>query len=132
MDFRIFQKANLLTEIGILYLEKKNEGGVNINNVMVIPSDNKSNIKRIMNYTSYLVTSTLRGIFLKSPDIVVASSPPIFTALAGLIVAKLKRAKFVLDIRDIWPESAVQMGSKKCKNHKSFRVAKYYSIKIRT
>lgn len=104
----------------------KNEEGVNINNVIVIPSDNKSNIKRIINYTSYLVASTLRGIFLKSPDIVVASSPPIFAALAGLIVAKFKRAKFVLDIRDIWPESAVQMGS--IKNGKIIKFLEWLEI----
>lgn len=91
--------------------DKKSDAGVNLHNVIVIPSDNKSNIKRILNYTSYFIASTLRGVFLKSPDIVIASSPPIFTALAGLILAKLKGAKFVLDIRDIWPESAVQMGS---------------------
>jgi glycosyltransferase involved in cell wall biosynthesis len=105
---------------------KKIEKNVNIYNVMVIPSDNTSNTKRIMNYTSYLVTSTLRGIFSKSPDIVVASSPPIFTALAGLIVAKLKRAKFVLDIRDIWPESAVQMGS--IKNVKIIKFLEWLEI----
>ena len=90
---------------------KTRREGVNVHNVIVIPSDNKSNFKRISNYTSYLVTSVIKGVFLKSPDVVIATSPPIFAALGGLIIAKLKGAKFVLDVRDIWPESAVQMGS---------------------
>ena len=98
------------------FFRKFVEDGVNVNNVFVIPSDNKSNLKRIVNYTSYLVTSTLRGLILKSPDVVIATSPPIFAALSGLIVAKIKGAKFVLDVRDIWPESAVQMGSIKNKS----------------
>ena len=124
--FPNFPEGKFINRNWYSLFRKKNEEGVNINNVMVIPSDNKSNIKRIINYTSYLVTSTLRGIFLKSPDIVVASSPPIFTALAGLIVAKLKRAKFVLDIRDIWPESAVQMGS--IKNGKIIKFLEWLEI----
>lgn len=90
---------------------KRNLDGVNVYNVIVVPSDNKGNVKRILNYTSYLFSATLRSVFIKSPDVIVATSPPIFVALAGLIVAKIKGAKFVLDIRDIWPESAVQMGS---------------------
>ena len=81
----------------------------------MFPSDNKSNIKRIVNYTSFLIFSFIRGAFLKAPDIVIATSPPIFAALSGLLVAKLKGSKFVLDIRDIWPESAVQMGNIKNK-----------------
>ncbi|MBA6364327.1 glycosyltransferase family 4 protein [Colwellia sp. BRX8-4] len=91
--------------------KRSRQDGVNIHNVIVVPSNNKSNIKRILNYTSYLFTGILKGVFIKSPDVVIATSPPIFAALAGLIVAKLKGAKFVLDVRDIWPESAVQMGS---------------------
>lgn len=85
--------------------------GVDVHNVIVVPSDNKNNIKRIFSYTSYLLSASLRGLFINSPDVVIATSPPIFAALAGLVVAKIKGAKFVLDIRDIWPESAVQMGS---------------------
>lgn len=85
--------------------------GVRINYVFVIPSNNKSNFKRIINYTSYLVSSFLKGLVIKKPDVIVATSPPIFAALSGLLVAKIKGSKFVLDVRDIWPESAVQMGS---------------------
>lgn len=95
--------------------KQSRQDGVNVHNVIVVPSDNKRNIKRIINYTSYLFTAILKGAFMKAPDVVIATSPPIFVALAGLVVTKLKGAKFVLDVRDIWPESAVQMGSIKNK-----------------
>ena len=36
----------------------------------------------------------------------VATSPPLFTALAGRALARLKRAPFVLDVRDLWPAAA--------------------------
>jgi len=106
------------------FFRTRNKSGVKISNVFVIPSNNKSNLKRIINYTSYLITAFIKGIFSKKPDIIVASSPPIFAAIAALIVAKLKRAKFILDIRDIWPESAVQMGS--ISNVKIIKILEYF------
>ena len=42
-------------------------------------------------------------------DIVVATSPPLFTGLAGLMLARLNRAAFVLDVRDLWPAAAVSL-----------------------
>ncbi|MBI1649584.1 glycosyltransferase family 4 protein [Hyphomicrobium sulfonivorans] len=41
------------------------------------------------------------------PEVVWVSSPPLFVAIAGVALAKLARAPLVLDIRDVWPESAV-------------------------
>src|SRR5699024_2787272 len=37
-------------------------------------------------------------------------SPPLFVALGGLIISKIKRTKLIVDIRDIWPDSAVSAG----------------------
>ena len=80
-------------------------------NVLVFPSDNKNNFKRIINYLSYMISSFFFALFNTKKDIYIASSPPIFVAISCLAIAKLKRGKFILDVRDIWPESAIQMGS---------------------
>ena len=113
--FANFPQGKFINRDWLSFFRTTKKNGIIHHNVFVVPSDNKSNIKRIINYTSFLFTSFIRGLFLKSPDIVIATSPPIFSALAGLIVAKIKGSKFVLDIRDIWPESAIQMGSIKNK-----------------
>jgi glycosyltransferase involved in cell wall biosynthesis len=42
-------------------------------------------------------------------DVVVATSPPLFTGLAGLFIARMKRAPFVLDVRDLWPAAATSL-----------------------
>jgi glycosyltransferase involved in cell wall biosynthesis len=42
-------------------------------------------------------------------DVVVATTPPLFTGLAGLAVAKSMRAPFVLDVRDLWPAAATSL-----------------------
>ena len=109
--FANFPQGRFVDRKWYSFFKRSSENGFFKHDVIVVPSDNKSNKKRIVNYASYLLSATIRGLFLRSTDVVVATSPPIFAGLVGLIVAKVKRAKFVLDVRDIWPESAVQMGS---------------------
>jgi glycosyltransferase involved in cell wall biosynthesis len=56
----------------------------------------------------------MNGISVKkSPDIIIGSSVPITTAFAALLIAKLRRAKFVYEIRDLWPEALVMLGGLK-------------------
>ena len=43
-------------------------------------------------------------------DVVVATSPPLFTGLAGAVLARMNRAPFVLDVRDLWPAAAEALG----------------------
>ena len=59
----------------------------------------------------FALMSSVAILFQKRPDVVFVSSPPPFIGLAG-IVAKLRwrGVKFVLDIRDIWPDVAVDLG----------------------
>jgi glycosyltransferase involved in cell wall biosynthesis len=67
----------------------------------------KNNMKRMLFYMSFAFSSFLAGVFVKRHDIVFSSSPPIFHVLSALFISKLKRSKFVLDIRDIWPDTAL-------------------------
>ncbi len=43
-------------------------------------------------------------------DVVVAESPPLFTAAAGVAYARLKRAALALNVSDLWPQSAIELG----------------------
>ena len=41
-----------------------------------------------------------------APTWSLATTPPLFTGLAGLAIARMNRAPFVLDVRDLWPAAA--------------------------
>ncbi|KEF38852.1 glycosyltransferase [Schinkia azotoformans MEV2011] len=43
------------------------------------------------------------------PDVIIGSSPPLFTAFSSLLISKLRRTHFVLEVRDLWPDSLVQI-----------------------
>jgi hypothetical protein len=66
--------------------------------------------RRARNYVTFAANATLRGIRLPRPDVVWASSPPLSVAGAGKWIARRHRAPWVLEVRDLWPESAAAVG----------------------
>lgn len=66
-------------------------------------------ISRILNWVSYAVMATLRGMRVGRVDVVYGSSPHLLAALAAWTLSILKRAPFVLEVRDLWPKVLVDM-----------------------
>lgn len=67
--------------------------------------------KRILNFLSYAAIAALAGaVRVARPDVVYASSTPLFAGIPGLTTAVLRRAPFVFEARDLWPDSAVVAG----------------------
>lgn len=66
-------------------------------------------VNYLLHYVSFMLSSILWGIIKtkSSYNYLVTSSPPLFIGISGWILSKIKRANFILDIRDIWPDSAV-------------------------
>ncbi|MFI7551055.1 glycosyltransferase family 4 protein [Micromonospora sediminimaris] len=65
---------------------------------------------RVVNWASYAVTATAAGLRQPRPDLVYGSSPHLLAGVSGWIVATIRRAPFVLEIRDLWPQVLVDMG----------------------
>jgi len=69
-------------------------------------------IDRMLNWASYSTLAVMCGVFRwERPDVVYGSSPQLGAALAALIVAKARRAAFVFEVRDLWPQILVEAGS---------------------
>jgi|APSaa5957512535_1039671.scaffolds.fasta_scaffold18115_2 glycosyltransferase involved in cell wall biosynthesis len=66
---------------------------------------------RFLNMLSNAWQAYFRSDLIKQPfDIVVGPSVPLFTALSGYFIAKKRKAKFVFEIRDVWPQALVDLG----------------------
>lgn len=70
----------------------------------------KSFIHRIFSFLSFMFSSFMIGLSIKDVDAVWGTSPPIFQGGTAWALARLKRAKFLMEIRDLWPEFAVAVG----------------------
>ncbi|MCA9061018.1 MAG: glycosyltransferase family 4 protein, partial [Planctomycetaceae bacterium] len=87
--------------------------GIEVIRVWTFLAANAGFAKRILNYLSFLVTATWAGLFVRRPDVVIATSPQFFCGWAGVLVQAIRRLPFVLEIRDIWPESITAVGAMK-------------------
>ena len=72
-------------------------------------NDRNSFFKRIIYFNSFMISAIVKSIGLPKPDVYIASSPSLFVGLAGVIMSKLYGRPLILDIRDIWPESAIEL-----------------------
>ena len=71
----------------------------------------KTTFKRILNNLSFGITSVVSSFRAGKIDVVITTSPPPLISISGWLIAKIKRAKLVYDVRDIWPDVAIEMGS---------------------
>ena len=92
-----------------LYSVEHNQG-VKVIRVWSYISANEGFIKRSFDYFSFAVSSFFAGIFIKT-DIIIATSPQFFTALSGKLLSFFKRKPWILEVRDLWPDSIVAVGS---------------------
>lgn len=65
---------------------------------------------RVSSYGTFALWSAVAGMRAARPDVILASSPSLPSAAAAAVIAKLRRARFVLEVRDLWPDSAIEMG----------------------
>jgi glycosyltransferase involved in cell wall biosynthesis len=70
----------------------------------------RSFMHRLFSFFSFMLSSFFAGMRISDVDIVWGTSPPIFQALTAWAVARLKGARFVLEIRDLWPDFAIAVG----------------------
>ncbi len=87
--------------------------GIRVVRVWTWIAPNKGMVRRILNYVSYMVSAVWSALWLPRPDVVVSTSPQFFCGWAGVWYHWLKRVPFVLEIRDIWPESISAVGAMK-------------------
>lgn len=85
--------------------------GIRVLRVWTYITANEGFLKRILDYCSFMVSAVIASARVKTPDVVIATSPQFFTACAGYMVGRLKRIPFVFELRDIWPESIKAVGA---------------------
>lgn len=85
--------------------------GIHVIRVWTYVTANVGFTKRILDYISFMPTAIIASIFVKSPDLVIGTSPQFFTVCAAYIVSLFKRIPFVFELRDIWPESIKAVGA---------------------
>jgi len=96
---------------GKYFFRKKNEQ-VNIIRCHVSEAYNRNFLGRLWGYFSFVFSSLFAGVFKlsKRPDLVLVTSPPLFIGISGYVISRINKVPLVFEVRDLWPESAIDTG----------------------
>lgn len=90
---------------------REHNAGIDVLRMWVFASPKKNFLTRILFYFSFMFTAIIGGLALRKKfDVVYATSPPLFVAVAGYVISLFRKTKFVMEVRDLWPETAVILG----------------------
>jgi Glycosyltransferase len=78
--------------------------GIRVIRVWSYITANAGFIKRTVDFLSFAATSFLAGLSVKC-DVIIATSPQFFTAVSGCMLGFFKRRPWIMEVRDLWPES---------------------------
>jgi len=89
----------------------KGEGpGVRVLRAYTYNALHKSFVHRVFAFLSFMFSSFFIGLGVKNVDVVWGTSPPIFQGVTAWALARLKGAKFLFEVRDLWPDFAIAVG----------------------
>lgn len=96
---------------GHFYL-RENIEGVDVHRSYVLPAANRYPGKRMIGFVVFMITSLINAFRVRDNyDIVLATAPPVTTPVIGWILSKAFGSKFVIEIRDLQPESSEDFGN---------------------
>ncbi|HZQ25951.1 MAG TPA: glycosyltransferase family 4 protein [Terriglobales bacterium] len=85
--------------------------GIDVLRTWLLPLPNRKAYERVLNYLSFSLSAAISGLFLETPDVVIATSPQLLVGLSGYWLARSRRVPFVFEVRDLWPESLAAVGA---------------------
>ena len=86
------------------------QAGITILRCYTYSAFHKSFVHRIFSFLSFMLSSFWVGLGVKGVDLVWGTSPPIFQGITAWLLARLKRAPFLFEVRDLWPAFAIAIG----------------------
>lgn len=94
------------------YFAKKKQDGATVFRTHVSESYNSGFLGRLWGYFSFMFSSIWAGLFKVKGrfDVVIVTSPPLFVGVSGYVISRLKRIPMIFEVRDLWPESAIDTG----------------------
>lgn len=107
-----YNSSEKRTEYKGKWFKKKKQGTIDVMRCHVSERYNSNFIGRLWAYFSFVFSSLWAGLFKVGGkyDVIIVSSPPLFIGISGYLISLFKRTPFVFEIRDLWPESAIDTG----------------------
>lgn len=91
--------------------ERDRQGSVDVYRVYAYTSGRKDKLaSRLLNYATFNALSAVAGSLVGKQDVVLTPSPPLTNGLVADLIGRVRRAPFVYNVQDIYPDVAIRMG----------------------
>ena len=106
-----YMGANISRDDKRFFRVSRNRNDVQVIRCFVSKSS-KSLFGRIISFFSFSISGILGGLFCAKDnyDLIIVTSPPLFVGITGLFLSWWKNIPLVFEVRDLWPESAIDLG----------------------
>lgn len=97
---------------GRYFFEELFEKNITVIRSHVSETYNVNFFGRLWAYFSFVFSSIWAGLFKAKGkyDIIIVTSPPLFVGITAYVLSIFRKVPFVFEIRDLWPESAIDTG----------------------
>lgn len=93
------------------WMYKETVDDITVIQIKTITASNKSFARRSLKFIWFMILSTVIGLRITSPDVIISTSPQPLTGVTGLVLSYIHSSKFIFEVRDLWPESIVSLSS---------------------
>ena len=92
--------------LGLFYTSNFN--GIKVYHIPL--KKHKSSLLRILSFIYWNIASLVIGLFLKRPKVILTPSPPLTSGLVAILLAKIKGAKSIYNVQEIYPDLLINLG----------------------
>ena len=84
--------------------------GLHVTRTWIRPATGRNVVKRLLSYWSFAISSLPACMKEPKPDFIFVESPPLFLGCTAYVCSRLRRVRFILNVADVWPASARELG----------------------
>ena len=106
-----FPRGRLFPGYRNRWYQTEEMAGINVVRVKTLITPNQGVVLRTLDFLSFMVTGFLAGLRQTKPDVITATSPQFFAAVAGWGLAAARRVPFIFELGDLWPASIPAVGA---------------------
>ncbi|GAB4527194.1 MAG: glycosyltransferase family 4 protein [Anaerolineae bacterium] len=79
--------------------------------------------RKLISQNSFMLSALMAGLGIEQPDVMLIEAQPVFTSFAGVLLSRLKRVPYVLNVSDLWPDHLLSVGTLTA-THPIYRMAR--------
>ena len=122
-----FPKGKIYKGFKNKLFQREKLNNLNIIRVWTFINKNEGFFLRILDHLSFSISAIIASFFIKKNDVIIGTSPQFFTVMSCSIISFISKTPWVFELRDLWPDSIMELGLMK-KNNFFFKILKKIEI----